>query len=148
MKKTKELLMDIQNKEKQMAHNGLNGLTQTTTAVKWLEERFYFTKGQLIDIDFEQAKEMEKQQIETAYYDGKQNIPSMTEEEPKQLTAKEALLLMRNAPMTFVPNKRMYSEEDMAESFVACWKSNVPDGIECKVSFKEWFEQFKKQSNE
>jgi len=44
--------------------------------------------------------------------------------------------------------ERMYSEEDMAESFVACWKSNVPHGIECKVSFIEWFEQFKKQNNE
>jgi hypothetical protein len=42
-------------------------------------------------------------------------------------------------------DKNKYSEEDMAESFVACWKSNVPDGIECKVSFKEWFEQFKKK---
>jgi hypothetical protein len=41
--------------------------------------------------------------------------------------------------------ERMYSEEDMAESFVACWKSNVPDGIECKLSFKEWFKQFKKK---
>jgi hypothetical protein len=58
---------------------------------------------------------------------------------------KEALLQMRKTPMTFVPDKRMYSEEDMAESFVACWKSNVPDGIECKLSFKEWFEQFKKK---
>jgi hypothetical protein len=41
--------------------------------------------------------------------------------------------------------ERMYSEKDMAESFIACWKSNIPDGIECKVSFKEWFEQFKKK---
>jgi len=41
--------------------------------------------------------------------------------------------------------KRMYSEEDMAEAFIACWKANVPDGIECKVSFNEWFEQFKKK---
>jgi hypothetical protein len=39
--------------------------------------------------------------------------------------------------------ERMYSEEDMAESFMACWKANVSDGIECKLSFKEWFEQFK-----
>jgi hypothetical protein len=38
----------------------------------------------------------------------------------------------------------MYSEEDMAESFMACWKANVSDGIECKLSFKEWFEQFSK----
>ena len=39
--------------------------------------------------------------------------------------------------------ERMYSEEDMAESFMACWKANVPEGFECKLSFKEWFEQFK-----
>lgn len=38
-----------------------------------------------------------------------------------------------------------YSEEDMAESFMACWKANVPYGFECKLSFKEWFEQFKKK---
>jgi hypothetical protein len=41
--------------------------------------------------------------------------------------------------------ERMYSEEDMAEAFITCWKANVPDGIECKVSFNEWFEQFKKK---
>jgi hypothetical protein len=58
---------------------------------------------------------------------------------------KEALLQMRKTPMTFVPDKRIYSEEDMAESFMACWKANVSDGIECKLSFKEWFEQFKKK---
>lgn len=36
-----------------------------------------------------------------------------------------------------------YSEEDMAESFMACWKANVPEGFECKLSFKEWFNEFK-----
>ena len=41
--------------------------------------------------------------------------------------------------------KRMYSEEDMVESFMACWKANVPEGFECKLSFNEWFEQFKKK---
>ena len=41
--------------------------------------------------------------------------------------------------------ERMYSEENMAEAFIACWKANVPDGIECKVSFNEWFNQFKKK---
>jgi hypothetical protein len=41
--------------------------------------------------------------------------------------------------------ERSYSEEDMAQSFMACWIKNVPCGIECKVSFKEWFEQFKKK---
>jgi hypothetical protein len=41
--------------------------------------------------------------------------------------------------------ERSYSEEDMAQSFMACWIENVPYGIECKVSFNEWFEQFKKK---
>jgi hypothetical protein len=41
--------------------------------------------------------------------------------------------------------ERMYSEEDLREAFIACWKANVSDGIECKVSFNEWFEQFKKK---
>ena len=39
--------------------------------------------------------------------------------------------------------ERMYSKEDMAESFMACWKANVPEGFECKLSFNEWFKQFK-----
>jgi hypothetical protein len=37
------------------------------TSIEWLERRFYFTKGQLIDIDFEQAKEIHKQEIIEAY---------------------------------------------------------------------------------
>ena len=41
--------------------------------------------------------------------------------------------------------ERSYNEEDMAESFMACWKANVPEGFECKLSFNEWFEQFKKK---
>jgi hypothetical protein len=41
--------------------------------------------------------------------------------------------------------ERMYSDEDMAEAFIACWKANVSDGIECKVSFNEWFKQLKKK---
>ena len=40
------------------------------TAVEWLEKKFYFTNGQLIDIDFEQAKSMEKEQIIDAHNNG------------------------------------------------------------------------------
>ena len=40
------------------------------TAVEWLEIRFYFTKGQLIDIDFQKAKAMEKEQIMDAFNQG------------------------------------------------------------------------------
>jgi len=47
------------------------------TAVEWLEEK---AKEFSIDLDllhyFEQAKEMEKQQIENAYWNGGQDIPS------------------------------------------------------------------------
>jgi NADH:ubiquinone oxidoreductase subunit E len=66
MKKTKELLMDMQNEEEQMAHNGLNGLTQTQTAVEWLVNEIeskngkYFTSYFIEFID--QAKEMEIKQ--------------------------------------------------------------------------------------
>jgi hypothetical protein len=55
------------------------------TAVEWLQEAMsnklsseigpYF-----LDL-FEQAKEMEKDQIEEAYWDGYQNIPSMKPEQ-------------------------------------------------------------------
>ena len=40
------------------------------TAIEWLEKRFYFTKGQLIDIDFEQAKAMERSQKAEEYLKG------------------------------------------------------------------------------
>jgi hypothetical protein len=43
--------------------------------------------------------------------------------------------------------ERMYSEEDMEEAFMACWKANVPDGAECKLSFKDWIKQFSKLKN-
>ena len=57
----------MQNKEKQMAHNRLNGLTQT--AVEWLfdqlgnELELYNTQWLKIEKIVEEAKEMEKQQI-------------------------------------------------------------------------------------
>jgi len=37
------------------------------TAVEWLESRFLINNGKLIFTDFEQALEMEKQQIQDAY---------------------------------------------------------------------------------
>ena len=55
--------------------------------------------------------------------------------------ARQTLSEIKSLPI----QERSYSEEDMAESFMACWKANVPEGFECKLSFKEWFEQFKKK---
>jgi hypothetical protein len=39
--------------------------------------------------------------------------------------------------------ERMYNEQDMSEAFMACWKANVPEGVECLLSFKEWLKEFK-----
>jgi hypothetical protein len=60
---------------------------------------------------------------------------------PDSQSVQQALLQVWNE----CQQERSYSEEDMAESFMACWKANVSDGIECKLSFKEWLEQFKKK---
>ena len=83
-------------------------------------------------------------------------------EEPKQETLEEAAerilwdntgMLIENHPtitqsmidLAKWQQEISYSEEDMAESFMACWKANVPEGFECKLSFNEWFEKFKKK---
>jgi hypothetical protein len=40
------------------------------TAVEWLEEQYYYSDGKLTRQDFEQAKEMEKDQICASYVYG------------------------------------------------------------------------------
>jgi hypothetical protein len=66
-----------------------------------------------------------------------------TLEEPKKLTVEKALLLMRNAPMTFVPNKRLYSEEEVLELI---WKYETrKTSMVGYDNVKKWFEQFKKK---
>jgi hypothetical protein len=32
-------------------------------------------------------------------------------------------------------------ENQIKDAFVECWKSNVPDGIECKVSADEYYNE-------
>jgi hypothetical protein len=60
---------------------------------------------------------------------------------PKQLTVEEVLLLMRNTLITFVPNKRRYSEEEVEEIFKQAQLCAVKaDGVYFKY---ENFEQFK-----
>ena len=44
------------------------------TAVEWLELE-YKKQGFLYDLDVEAAKQMEKKQIENAYWDGGQDVP-------------------------------------------------------------------------
>jgi len=42
------------------------------TAVDWLEQRFFDRLGRFTKEDIEQAKQMEKEQIIEAYYEGKE----------------------------------------------------------------------------
>ena len=38
-------------------------------------------------------------------------------------------------------------KEQIKDAFVECWKSNVPDGIECKLDAEQYYnETFKQQS--
>jgi len=32
-------------------------------------------------------------------------------------------------------------ENQIKDAFVGCWKSNVPDGVECKVSADEYYNE-------
>ena len=45
------------------------------TAVKWLYSKMYENYGRITIEEFEQALEMEKQQIMNAYYDGSYDYP-------------------------------------------------------------------------
>ena len=66
------------------------------TAVEFLLEKYKSQNTLLFSDDFEQAKEMEKEQIK--------------------------------------------------DSFVECWKSNVPNGVECKLDAEQYYnETFKKK---
>ena len=48
------------------------------TAVEWLQEK-YKQQGVIFNLQFEQAKEMEKEQIVTAHYQGYRNDIGTTE---------------------------------------------------------------------
>jgi hypothetical protein len=76
--------------------------------------------------------------------------------EPKEETLEEVdyeklkqlLIEFRKVPITFVPDERMYSEEDLREAFRQ-GKENMDYsdtyGWTSKLTEQEWFEQFKKK---
>ena len=50
--------------------------------------------------------------------------------------------------LDFIENqKKAYKEakqmekEQMKDAFVACWESNVPDGIECKLDAEQYYNE-------
>jgi alkylhydroperoxidase family enzyme len=50
----------------------LNNMQHKQTAVDWLEQAYWDNKGTLSQKHFEQAKQMEKEQMIEAYYEGKE----------------------------------------------------------------------------
>jgi hypothetical protein len=42
------------------------------SSIDWLEEQYYESEGKLTRHDFKQAKQMEKEQMIDAYYEGKE----------------------------------------------------------------------------
>ena len=68
------------------------------TAVEWLIEQWPILESQIPERILEQAKDMEKEQIEDA--------------------------------------------------FVECWKANMPDGYECKLSAEEYYNETFKNSEQ
>jgi hypothetical protein len=63
-------------------------------------------------------------------------------EEPNEEAIKEALKRLRRTPMTFVPDKIMYSEE---EAFDLLLRAKVETDTMYYEEMKEWFEQVKKK---
>ena len=51
----------------------------------------------------------------------------------------------RSRDEIFEQAKQM-EKEQIIDAFVECWKSNVPDGVECKLSAEEYYnETFKSE---
>ena len=47
---------------------------------------------------------------------------------------------------TMVKQAKEMEKEQIKDSFVECWKSNVPDGIECKLDAEQYYnETFKSE---
>jgi len=92
-------------------------------------------------------------------YHNNPNIPLhkiiIPKEEPKQETIEEAyyeklkqsLIEFRKVPITFVPDERMYSEEEVLKILYewSMYKIDAAFSDEDVLVYTEWFEQFKKK---
>lgn len=55
----------------------------------------------------------------------------------------QGLLIGEPDNLVAVRESKEIELQQMKSAFVGCWITNVPKGIECKVDFEKWFEQFK-----
>ena len=44
-----------------------------------------------------------------------------------------------------IEQAKAMEKEQIKDSFVECWKSNVPDGIECKLDAEQYYNETFKQ---
>ena len=42
---------------------------------------------------------------------------------------------------TIITKAKEMEKEQMKDAFVACWESNVPDGIECKLDAEQYYNE-------
>ena len=69
-------------------------------------------------------------------------------QESKKQTAVEWLVSHLNKQEWFTYKQREYIEQakkmeqqQIVDSFVECWKANMPDGYECKLSAKQYYNE-------
>jgi hypothetical protein len=103
---------------------------------KWQQERMYTEESECVNMYLDDLS-IQRKSEDGQEYSIVGRIKQLEKKYLKEMSDVESHYLSKK--------ERMYSEEDMAESFMACWTANVPYGFECKLSFKEWFEQFKKK---
>ena len=69
-------------------------------------------------------------------------------------TAVEWLFLMLNNPNRdqgfankLLEQAKQMEKEQIINAFVECWKANMPDGYECKLSAEEYYNQTYENTN-
>ena len=48
---------------------------------------------------------------------------------------------MIDIPKEIIEQAKQMEKEQIEQSFVECWKANVPDGIECKLDAEQYYNE-------
>jgi hypothetical protein len=96
---------------------------------------------------FNPLKKLDGEFLRAAFIKGAewQQDRMYSEEESDYEKIKQALIKFRKTPMTFVPDEKMYSEEEVLGIFHEWFCYQIDEDVEIKLSFQQWFEQFKKK---
>lgn len=44
-------------------------------------------------------------------------------------------------PSVIIEQAKQMEKEQMKDAFVACWESNIPNGIECKLDAEQYYNE-------